>query len=116
MILRSSSGSRDKAEGAIKENARHDARHFLPHEQQARIYWTSGKMDDAEREAKAAIALAPNAGLSYLTLGMVHEDAKRWELAVAAYEKGLSLMPNLSHSDREEYTKRAERCRKKGKS
>jgi tetratricopeptide (TPR) repeat protein len=109
-------GRSDKAEGALKEAARLDARHFLPHEQLARIYLTNGKMDDAEREAKAAIALAPTAGLSQLTLGVVYENTKRWDLAVTAYEKGLSLMPNLSSSDREEYTKRAERCRKKGKS
>jgi Tfp pilus assembly protein PilF len=77
---------------------------------------TNGKADDAEREAKAAIALAPTAGLSHLTLGMVYENGKKWDLAVTAYEKGLSLMPNLSPSDRAEYTSRAERCRKKGKS
>jgi tetratricopeptide (TPR) repeat protein len=108
-------GRLDKAESAFKEAARLDPRHVLPHLRLAEIYLMSGKFDDAEREGNAALTLAPNLGAASLILGQVYENSKRWQQAASAYEKGIAQTTGLTPAQREDYSKRAEKCRKKAK-
>lgn len=47
----------------------------------------------ARREYEAAIAAAPDSAGGYIALGLLHQRAKRWDDAFAAYERLLARRP-----------------------
>jgi tetratricopeptide (TPR) repeat protein len=55
--------------------------------------------DDAERELRAALALAPDYVPALLNMGNLHEERGEREPALACYARVLALGPGLSHAD-----------------
>ena len=108
-------GMINEATESLKEAAQLDPRHYLPHEQLSLLYLKDNRLKEAEQEAETAVSLEPNSGISHLVLGQTYEHDKRWAPAANAYEKGLKLMTNLNEIQREEFTRRLEKCRKKAR-
>lgn len=106
-------GQNGKAEEAFSEAAQRDPSNYLPHEQLAQIYLRSGKYKEAEPEAELAVSLGSKTGVSQMVLGVVYEKRELWMRAAENYEKGLSLISGLGEADREEFTERLKKCRKK---
>ena len=105
----------DKAEQAFKEADRIDPRYPQAREMLVRVYLQTGRAQEAENEAIAIIKKFPNEGFVHLWLGLIYEDKKQWGAAADYYEKGLSLVTNLTVNERDEYSKRLDKCRKKAK-
>ncbi len=66
----------------------------------ARALASKGQLEEAAREAQAALKLAPRDGEIHHTLGSIYERLRRFEQAAASYGDYVNLLPNKDRSDK----------------
>src|SRR5262249_38394258 len=66
----------------------------------ARSLATKSRLDDALREALAAVAAAPRDGEIHAGLGDIYERMNRFDDAAASYTNFINLLPNKDRSDK----------------
>jgi tetratricopeptide (TPR) repeat protein/uncharacterized caspase-like protein len=108
-------GDMDRAKESFKNAERFDPRYPHAQEQIMLIQLLKGEYKQAEQSGNEILAKFPNSGRAHLYLGQIYQESKRWVAAAEAYEKGLTLTSDITPEEREDYTKRIKRCRKKGK-
>jgi tetratricopeptide (TPR) repeat protein len=60
------------------------------------VLWKQGRVDEAEREWKAALAFSPRSAIVLNNLGLVRAHQKRYEEAVDYYQRAMRLKPNYT--------------------
>jgi tetratricopeptide (TPR) repeat protein/uncharacterized caspase-like protein len=108
-------GKHDRAREAFQNAARFEPRYPYAQEQLMLLHLLKGDLKEAERLGNEIIGKFPNSGYAHLWLGQIYEQSDRWALAVASFEKGLSLLTDINPEQRADFMKRLEKCRKRAK-
>jgi predicted O-linked N-acetylglucosamine transferase (SPINDLY family) len=62
----------------------------------ANVYWTAGRMHDAERAVRQALELEPASAASLITLGQVLQIMDRCDEAIGVFQQALTISPNAT--------------------
>lgn len=62
-------------------------------------YYCLGRMDEAEKEIRAALKLKPEYALAYYHLGLIEKARKNYKEAIEAYESSLKYEENKQFAD-----------------
>ncbi|PID40796.1 MAG: hypothetical protein CR984_01340 [Proteobacteria bacterium] len=65
------------------------------HNNLARLYMMQGKKAEAVANLEATIAKIPGSGAAYLTLGLIYQQDKAYEKAIAVYQQALANNPDF---------------------
>jgi len=77
----------------LKTEENNDVRVFV-HLGLGSHYATQNRMDDAIREFKAAVYIAPNDEMAHWTLGITYEAIQQWDAAIEEWETVLRINPD----------------------
>ena len=93
-------GNLDLAEAALKQSIKTDPDFALGYAQLGEVYRLKYKVDDdphwladAERNCRKAIALDTSLPAAYATLGQIHGDSGKHDLALGEFQQALKLDP-----------------------
>jgi len=99
------SGLFEEADRAYDTALRNDAGDARAHNGRARSLLARGHLDDALIEAQEALKLAPRNAEFHHVVGVIHERARRYEQAGAAFGNYLNLLPERDRSDKTSWTR-----------
>jgi len=94
------SGLFQEAEGKYRDSLAAAPDSARGHHGMARALASRSRLDDAVREAQAALKLSPQDLEIHHTLGTIFERMHRYEDAAGAYSKYVDLLPNKDRSDK----------------
>ena len=75
------------------------------HHGMAKALAARGRLDDAMKEAQAALRLSPRDLEIHHTVGTVYERQHKYEEAAAAYSNYVNLLPNKDHSEKADWSR-----------
>jgi tetratricopeptide (TPR) repeat protein len=75
------------------------------HHGMAKSLAARSRLDDALREAQAALRLSPRDLEIHHTVGTIYERLHRYEEAAAAYSNYVNLLPNKDHSEKADWSR-----------
>ncbi|HUA15585.1 MAG TPA: tetratricopeptide repeat protein [Verrucomicrobiae bacterium] len=88
-----SSADSSRASTAANQATTNDPARLFQDGQQALSH---ARLDDAERDFRAVLALDPRAGAAYANLGVIHMRKKQWALALADLQRAERMMPQVA--------------------
>ena len=75
------------------------------HHGMAKALAARGRLEDAMKEAQAALRLSPRDLEIHHTVGTVYERQHKYEEAAAAYSNYVNLLPNKDHSEKADWSR-----------
>ncbi len=99
------SGLFEEADRAYDAALQNDPGEARAHNGRARSLLARGRLDEALVEAQEALRLSPRNAEFHHVVGVIHERARQYELAGAAFANYLNLLPDRDRSDKTSWTR-----------